>query len=91
MGNEEKILQALAELKAGQDELRTGQADLRADLNRLNQTVAKIEVEHGRKLDALYDGYQDVSRKVDAVKTTADGLAETVTALDVYHRLQRHG
>ncbi len=68
--------------------LEQGQAEMRKDINKLNQTVAAIEVGHGKKLDALYDGYVDASRKIDTLQATVDEIAPTVVALDVLQQMR---
>ena len=52
MTNEELILQILGELKAGQDELRAGQASLTTRLEKVEAGQAKLETEmcHTRML-----------------------------------------
>jgi hypothetical protein len=41
---------------------------IRADLDKLNQTVARIEVDHGQKLGALYDAHIDTVRNATTIQ-----------------------
>lgn len=38
---------------------------MKAEMQQLNHRIAKIEEEHGKKLDALFDGYRLLSEKID--------------------------
>ena len=65
----EKIFELLekmySELKSGQEkmysELKSGQekmySELKSEIKDVKNTVIRIENEHGKKLDALFDGY----------------------------------
>ncbi len=63
---------------------------MQEDIRKLNQTVAVIEVEHGKKLDVLFDGHMDMNRKIDTLQATVDEMASTVLALDVLHQTWQH-
>ena len=56
MNNEEKILSILEQLQQGQAKLEQGQAKLEQDVTFIRQTVAKIEYDHGQKLNLLFEG-----------------------------------
>lgn len=62
MNNEEKILAML-------EQLQRGQTTVQGDIRQLNQTVAKIEVEHGYKLNALYKAHVDTIRNASTLDT----------------------
>lgn len=81
MNNEEKILTLL-------EAMQSDIAELKKDTRTINQRVAVIEVEHGKKLNALVDGYKDLNRKADTLQATVDDMAPTVTALDVLHQMR---
>ena len=64
MNNEEKILSLLETLVVKVDNLeqrfdsleqRVGSLEQKTDS--IHETVARVELEHGQKLDALFDGY----------------------------------
>ncbi len=42
--------------------------DMKSDIKSINAAVIKIEDEHGRKLSALFDGYQQNSDKLDRIE-----------------------
>lgn len=65
MNNEEKILQMLGELAEGQRELAEGQRELAEDQRELNQRVARIEVEHGKKIDLILENQMDNNRNIE--------------------------
>lgn len=83
MNNEEKIMQTL-------DKILGEMTEMRSDISKLNQNVAKIEVEHGKKLDALFDGHLTVTRQLAELKATVAEMAPTVVALDVLHQMREH-
>lgn len=78
--------QVLLDLKRGQEELfkgqeerdqilldlKTGQEELKSDLRNLSQTVAKIEVDHGQKLEILLDVVTSHNEKFESVEKILD-------------------
>ncbi len=50
-----KILQNQDKLFKGQEELANNQKEMKEELTRLGNTVAKIEYEHGTKIDLILD------------------------------------
>ncbi len=65
----EKIFEFMSEmyadLKGSQEKMY---AELKKDLEHIRGSVAKIEVEHGQKLSALFDGYVQNSKKLDRIE-----------------------
>lgn len=61
MNNEDKILAMLDILAQGQIRIENELADLKG-------IVIRIENDHGRKLDALFDGYQQNASKLDRIE-----------------------
>ena len=45
----------LLNLQKGQEKLFKGQKEMKKEIEKLSQTVAKIEVEHGQKLEIFLD------------------------------------
>lgn len=88
MNNEEKILELLEKMDERFRKMDERQSTFEEELRKLNQAVAVIEVEHGKKLNALVDGYKDLNRKADTLQATVDDMAPTVTALDVLHQMR---
>ena len=76
----DEIHQILMDLKRGQEELSKGQNELfggqkqlieeqkeiKSELRKLSETVAKIEVEHGQKLEILLDVVTGQIKKFDS-------------------------
>lgn len=60
------------ELFKGQEKLFKGQDDLKTELRKLSQTVAKIEVEHGNKLEILLDVVTSHSKKFESTEKEID-------------------
>mgnify|MGYP004585661089 CR=1 FL=1 len=52
---QEKLTQGQDELFGGQKQLIEEQKEIKSELRKLSKTVAKIEVEHGQKLEILLD------------------------------------
>ncbi|QAT40668.1 hypothetical protein [Clostridium sp. JN-9] len=57
-----------ADLKAGQDDLKKEVKSNTENINKLSKTVLHIEQDHGRKLDALFDGYKQNSEKLTRIE-----------------------
>lgn len=53
--NQEKLFKEQEELFKGQEELFKNQKQMQEELTRVGNTVAKIEYEHGRKIDLILD------------------------------------
>ncbi len=52
---QEALVKGQEELFKGQEELFRNQKEMREELTRVGNTVAKIEYEHGRKIDLILD------------------------------------
>ena len=77
MNHEEKIIGMLEQLFISQQETNKR-------LDKLEQNVARIEVNHGQKLDALFDGYKMMSEKIDQlslVEAQEDDMAVMKAAI----------
>ena len=64
--------QILLDLKTGQEELFEGQEEIKNDLRNLSQTVAKIEVDHGQKLEILLDVVTSHTEKFESIEKILD-------------------
>ena len=64
--------QILLDLKTGQEELFEGQEEIKSDLRNLSQTVAKIEVDHGQKLEILLDVVTSHTEKFESIEKILD-------------------
>lgn len=65
MNNEEKIIGMLEQVIQKVDGLEHKVDGLEREVRDVKQNVARIEVDHGQKLDALFDGYKMLSEKID--------------------------
>ena len=52
---QEKLFKGYEELKEGQKSLKDEVKNLKTTVDRIDQTVMRIEVEHGEKLQILFD------------------------------------
>lgn len=66
MNNEEKILNLLEKVYI---ELQDTKKGLTERIDRVENTVVRIENEHGQKLNALFDGYKQNSDKLDRIES----------------------
>lgn len=64
MSNDEKVLEALAQLQGSVSQIQSSVSKLEADVSELKQDVqfvrectVRIENDYGKKLDSLFDGY----------------------------------
>lgn len=51
-------------------EMQEGFKEVKTDIKDLRESQARIEFEHGEKLSALFDGYQQDSDKLDRLEIT---------------------
>jgi len=62
-----------ADLKSDQEkmyaEMQEGFKSVNERLSFLEKTVSRIEIDHGQKLSALFDGYVQNSEKLDRIET----------------------
>lgn len=77
--NQEKRDQMLIDLKEGQeklisrvDKLERNQIETNCELRKISQTVARIEHEHGEKLQAALDGFSGHSEKIISLENKLD-------------------
>ncbi len=48
--------------------LKGGQEELKLEIRDLKKTVTKIENEHGKKLESLFDGYKQNSEQLNRIE-----------------------
>lgn len=63
---QEKLSRGQDELFGGQKQLIEEQKEIKSELRRLSETVAKIEVEHGQKLEILLNVVTGQIKKFDS-------------------------
>lgn len=91
--NQEERDAILLNLMKGQEErdailldLKKGQEEMKYELRKLSLTVAKIEVEHGHKLEALFDALFDAfkmhSEKFDSTEKRLNSCEEKIEKHD---------
>lgn len=71
---QEELFKGQEELFRGQEELFKGQEEMKSDLRNLSQTVAKIEVEHGQKIQILLDVVTSHSKKFDSIDERLESI-----------------
>ena len=57
------------EMREGFKELRIGKEILENKVDSIEKTVLKIEDEHGKKIEALLDGYKQNSEQLNRIET----------------------
>lgn len=101
MSNDEKIFSLIEKmysefsnrfekLEQGQKSLEQGQKDTNEELAIVRQTVARIEHDHGAKLNALFDGYKlhedrfdRIDKRFDRIENKVDVILEQVANHEV--------
>ena len=69
---QDKLLNRVDNLEKGQDKLFNGQKEIKKDLENLSQTVARMEVDHGDKLEILLDVVTSYPQKFDSIEKEFD-------------------
>ena len=78
----------LLELIAAQvDKLTEDMAEVKSEVVSVKNIVVKIENDHGRKLGALFDGYELTYEKLTALEEKADTIDKKVDTQDVEIRV----
>ena len=72
----------LEKLEQGQTKLEQGQVRLESEVTRIRQSVATIEVEHGKSLGALHDGYSLVYEGMKYITPIVENTAEKVSVIE---------
>ncbi len=79
---EERILEILTQMYSdlnGKMDKMQGQMDsMHTDLNDLKKVVFRIETEHGKKLDALFDGYKQNADRLDRIEAQVSKQEEFI-------------
>ena len=79
----DKLEQDLTEVKQDLTEVKQNLTEVKQDVTSIKKTVVKIEIDHGEKLGALFDGY-DMNYKVSQdIRTDVSGLKETQEKQDL--------
>lgn len=71
-GGQEKLY---TELKGSQDKMYT---ELKDSINNLEKIVLRIEQDHGKKLETLFDGYIQNSQKIDKIEKEVSKQEEVI-------------
>lgn len=58
--------------------LKSDVGSLKTDVSEVKKTVIKIEDEHGKKLEALFDGYKQNSEQLSDIKNEVDKHEEVI-------------
>lgn len=68
----------LTAMEDSQARLESGQLKIESDLEFVRSSVVRIEQEHGKKLDALFDGYQQLAEKADRIEEHVSAQDEVI-------------
>ena len=65
MNNEEKLFELMTRMYG---DMQEGFKDIRERLDKAEKSIVTIEVDHGKKLDALFDGYKQNAEKLTRIE-----------------------
>jgi len=57
--------------------------ETKEDIQGLKKDVLRIENDHGKKLEALFDGYHQMYEKLEVIEGKVDTIAEKVERHDI--------
>lgn len=57
--------------------------EVKFDIQNVSNQVVKLEIGHGHKLDALFDGYKQLAEGQEEIKSQVTALASKVESQDV--------
>jgi predicted nuclease with TOPRIM domain len=78
MNKEDKIHDALETILARMDIIQGGINAVDAKLTCLEETMARVENDHGTKLTALFDGYTQLDAKIDRIEDKVSAQDEVI-------------
>ena len=73
--------QSQAKLEQSQAKLEQSQANLETQVTRISQNVSKIEVEHRQFLEALHDGQNLITAKLEPIPAAIESLQNDVSLI----------
>lgn len=85
MNNEEKILEMLVDLKAGQDRMETRMDGLEASVGELNRRVGGLE----QRIGSLEERVDGLDQRMGSLEERMDGLDQRMDGLETYSRQTR--
>ncbi len=77
---EDKTFELLEKMYVEFSEFRK---ETKTDLHGLKNDIVRIENEHGKKLDALFDGYKQLSEGQEEIKSQLKELSSKVEKQDI--------
>ncbi len=60
---DEKAFELLTKMYSEMQEMKSEIKEMKQDISNINHTVVRIENSHGKRLEALFEGYQAVYEK----------------------------
>ena len=96
MNNEEKILEMLTQMQEEQKQMRADLADVKIRLGtvesgqlkmqeEIHLTNVRIELDVGKRLDALAEGQDVIMERLDALEEVKDQVEKISDKVDVIH------
>lgn len=86
MTNEEfqkLVLEKLTNLDSDVKGLKASQNRLESDLQKVSETVIRIENVHGEKLNVLFDGWKQHDEKINLILQRLDTIEEKLDRHDI--------
>ena len=79
----EYLTMIYSELTEFRKETMEFRKETKEDIKGLKNDVLRIENDHGRKLEALFDGYKQTYEKLEVIDNKVDDLSEKVDKQDI--------
>lgn len=81
---EDKIFEFMEKMYADlKSEIKSVKVDLSAEIQKVSNQVVKLEQEHGAKLEALLDGYKQLTEGQEEIKGQLQDLQSKVSNQEV--------
>ena len=81
---EDKIFEFMEKMYADlKNEIKLVKVDLSAEIQKVGNQVIKLENDHGKKLDALFDGYKQLAEGQKEIKTQMTDIASKLDKQEV--------
>ena len=79
----ELLTKLYSEFTEFREDMNSFRKETKEDIRSLKNNVLRIEQEHGKKLNALFDGYKQTYEKLETVESKLDALSDKVERHDI--------
>lgn len=89
---EDKIFELITKMYSEMTEqFKSVKDELRAEIQSVGNQVTKLEQDHGKKLDALFDGYKQLSEGQEEIKSQLSFLTANLEKQEVEIKVIKGG